>query len=454
MIRSSQLTVATALALTLIFVGAAAAGAGRNPATAANPDATSIASKAAGKKIHEAWPHNQSGRKPKSRLGRKLARQIGPIRISKRSRRISSAAPSANAMDRTSAGGSPGIVGVGNGEDGRLLLVRSFDIPEDDPLHADLSNYSWTYDNALAALAFVAEGSRSQARELLDQLAVLQEKDGSIDFAFDIQTGGSSSVVRSGADAWVGLAATAYRERFGDKSYDSMIGGLVGYLLKLRNDENLVVGGPDVRWVSTQHNLLTAELLRELRMQGGTFGGRGPEELAEAEASMSASIDKNLLVDEGDLAHFREGFQDDRIPIDVQALGAMYLQARGDERALEVGDFMLGKGFFVPSHTSKAAGRNVSGLRPFLDPGSPNVIWTEGTLESQFSLARLEIEDESIAASVESLAETITGKAVGPIGADSTSVSDWGEYRTWPTAAATSWLLMIRLGGKVSLFTN
>ena len=404
-----------------------------------------------GSKVHEAWPHKQAGTKPKSRLGRKLARQIGPIKI--RGRRPTAAATRSTAVERTSAGGAPGVVDVEDGEERRLLLVRSFDIPEDDPLYADLSNYSWTYDNALAVLAFVADGDRAQARQLLDQLAALQEKDGSIDFAFDVQTGGSSSIVRSGADAWVGLAAAAYRERFGEKDYDAMIGGIVGYLMKLRNAEDLVVGGPDVKWVSTQHNLLTAELLRELQAQGGTFGGYGTEELAEAGASMSASIDKNLLVDEGDQTHFREGFEDDRIPIDVQALGAMYLQARGDKRAHQVGDFMLQKGFFIDTRRSKATTHEVSGLRPFLDPEAPSVIWTEGTFESHFALTRIGIEDESIAKAVESLAATIEPRTVGPIGADRTSVSEWGEYRTWPTSAATSWLMMIRLGDRVGLFT-
>lgn len=443
--RIGQLTVAAVFTCALILAGIANAGPN------SNNDSHPYAASSGTKKVHQAWPHKQGGKKPKSSLGRKLAGQIGPIRIKRGPQTL--AAPRATALERTSAGGAPAPVGVVKGEEGRLLLVRSFDIPEEDPLYADLSNYSWTYDNALAVLAFVAEDSRAQARELLDQLAALQEKDGSIDFAFDVQTGGSSSVVRSGADAWVGLAAAAYRERYGEKDYDPMIGGLVDYLMKLRNDENLVVGGPDVKWVSTQHNLLTAQLLRELQAQGGDFGGFSTESLAEADASLSAAIDKHLLVDEGESVHFREGFEDNRTPIDVQALGAMYLQARGDKRSQQVGEFMLQKGFYVSPRRSRAAGRmEVSGLRPFLDEEAPDVIWTEGTFESHFSLMRVGIEDEGVAKAVESLAATISRSVVGPIGADRTSVSDWGEYQTWPTSAATSWLMMIRLGDRVGLF--
>ena len=405
-----------------------------------------------GARIHEAWPVNPNGRKPKSRIARKLARQVGPIRVGAR-HASNAVVPKRAASAKASTGGSPGVVAVGSATGGSLLLVRSFDIPKDDPLYADLANYSWTYDNALAALAFVADGNRSQARELLDQLAALQNKDGSINFAFDVKTGGSSDVVRSGAVAWVGLAAAAYRSRYGGSSYDPMLAGVVDYLLAQRDESGLIAGGPDVSWVSTQHNLLADELLRELAGQKG-LGRYSAEQLAEAEASLSSAIDKQLLVDDGDGVHFREGLADNRIPIDVQALGAMYLETRGDPRAAAVGKFIEQNGWLLSSRLPKDGGKSISGLRPFLDDGSPRVIWTEGTIESQFSLGRLEVSDAAIDAAVKSLAATMTGNNVGPIGADRTSVSSWGEYRTWPTSAAASWLLLVKRSADASLFAK
>jgi hypothetical protein len=47
-----------------------------------------------------------------------------------------------------------------------LLLVRSFDIPRADPAYDRLANLSWTYDNALAALAFIEHADRTQAEQL------------------------------------------------------------------------------------------------------------------------------------------------------------------------------------------------------------------------------------------------------------------------------------------------
>jgi len=332
-------------------------------------------------------------------------------------------------------------------------LVRSFDIPKTDPLYADLANYSWTYDNALAALAFVADGNRGQARQLLDQLAVLQNQDGSFNFAFDVRTGRSSPVVRSGAVAWVGLAAAAYRSRYGGTAYDPMLSGVIDYLLAQRDESGLITGGPKVDWASTQHNLLADELLREVAGQKGV-GRYTAAQLAEAQESLGASIDDQLLVDKGDSVYFREGRLDDRIPIDVQALGAMYLQARGDPRAAEVGSFMRLKEWQLSARLSKDGGKAVSGLRPFLDPASPAVIWTEGTLEAQFSLTRLGVSDPAISAGVKSLTATMTGDAVGPIGADRASVSNWGEYRDWPTSAAASWLLLLKRSDAAALFAK
>jgi hypothetical protein len=80
------------------------------------------------------------------------------------------------------------------------------------------------------------------------------------------------------------------------------------------------------------------------------------------------------------------------------------------------------------------------------------VIWSEGTIEAQMALARFKAYDTKVAPAVKSLQETIRPGTVGPIGADRDSASSWGEYRTWPTSAAASWLLMLKLEGDVYLY--
>ena len=126
--------------------------------------------------VRVAWPHRRHGRKPHAKLARFLARQTGPVRITRRMRRAARRRRHAHAAAVASVT-KP------------LLLVRSYEIPQDDPSAARLANRSWTYDSAVAALAFLADGDSGQAVQLLDQLAALQRTDGSIDFSFNVATG-------------------------------------------------------------------------------------------------------------------------------------------------------------------------------------------------------------------------------------------------------------------------
>ena len=125
-----------------------------------------------------------------------------------------------------------------------LQLVRSYQIPSGDPSAARLANWSWTYDSAVTATAFVTAGDGADARRLLDQLAALQAGDGSIATAFDVRTGASSGSVRSDTVAWVGLAAAAYDHRFESRRYAAMAQRAAVELLSLRTGDGLEV--PDV----------------------------------------------------------------------------------------------------------------------------------------------------------------------------------------------------------------
>ena len=100
--------------------------------------------------------------------------------------------------------------------------------------------------------------------QLLDQLTALQHKDGSIELAFDTVTGESAPLFRSGTVAWVGLAASTYDLAFDSDRYLKMEMRSANYLLSLQTDNGLIQGGPDVKWVSTEHNLITYVFLSRL----------------------------------------------------------------------------------------------------------------------------------------------------------------------------------------------
>jgi hypothetical protein len=213
-----------------------------------------------GGRVRRAWPRRKRGRRPHGRLGKWLAKQVGS----------GGAPPSGLVVAAPSIRGERGelLVYAAATTPGPLSLVRSFEIPPDDPSYERLLNFSWTYDSALAAMAFAVQHDRRQADELLSQLAALQRTDGSLEYVFDTHTGASVPLFRSGSNAAVGLATAQYRLAFGARRWDELAYLTARWLLtQQENDpahpaEGLLYGGPDVSWMSTQHNIYAYFFLR------------------------------------------------------------------------------------------------------------------------------------------------------------------------------------------------
>jgi hypothetical protein len=342
------------------------------------------------------------------------------------------------------------------GGNGQLALVRSYEIPSGDPYYERLLNWSWTYDSAVSAAAFVASGNQPQARQLLDQLTALQNSDGSIDFAFNVATGAGEPLLRSGTIAWVGLAAAYYDQTFKTNTYLQTEKLAASYLLSLQGPNGLIRGGPDVTWVSTQHDLLAYALLvrlgSELKESGDTTDAAHYQAAA---ALLNEGISKYLFVEEGTSAWFREGLEDNVQSLDVQALGAMYLQGLGE------GD--LGK--LVLAHAQSAyslSGRSISlsaepasfnlsysspgpfaGYAPYIGTGAPEVLWFEGTAEMRMATAAYGQSTSELDASMTQW-EALTLKSGGVLQSDKT-VNDLAygeEYHVWPAAAPAAWVIL------------
>jgi hypothetical protein len=413
-----------------------------------------------GGKVSKAWPNDKAETPPDNPLAQWLANQVGPVPV--RTRKGDDATQHAQAHPGTLARAASVAAGNHAPEpvafaaatgSSSLLLVRSFDIPTSDGSYNRLANLSWTYDNALASLAFIDSGYKTQAVQLLDQLKALQRADGSLAFAYDVKTGAESGQVRTNALAWVGIAAVAYRDKYSDTRYDALIGGLVKYLLaEKRASDGLFPGGPDVTWVSTQHNLLAAEFLRSA---GRSFGSRaissaysttGTQMTAQYTTTASAITSKLLVSSGSSSANFVQGLNDSRIPVDVQSLGAVFLSNRSDSRASSVAGYL--SNFYVAPRS--VGGVTWSGYKPFLGSGAPDVIWSEGTIQSDWALHRTSAASGSADTAVYGIYNTTGSGAAGPPGADrAVNESSWGEFPSWPSSAAGSWLLILAGGGDV-----
>lgn len=336
-----------------------------------------------------------------------------------------------------------------------LQLVRSFDIPTDDPSYVRLLNWSWTYDSAMTAAAFIVSGYSSEAQQLLDQLGALQHTDGSIEIAFDVADGTTEPVFRSGTIASVGLAGSLYDQIFRSSRYLAMEERTAAYLLSLQGTNGLVRGGPDVSWYSTQHNLLAYSFLNLLGTELTADGNRPTANTYfNAANKISAGIESKLLVHNASTAYFIEGLDDNVQSLDADALGALYLQSHGENTvAQEVlayaqSAFAIGGRSIVHSSDTStynmdyAAKGPFSGFKPYLGTGAPNVLWTEGSAEMQLAQASLGQSTSALKASLSAIAAVAPADA--PLQADQavTSVAYGAEYHVWPAAAAGAWMLL------------
>jgi hypothetical protein len=465
------------VAFAAIAVAPATAAPASPSSSASSVQASAGSSARRGANVRRAWPAKKAHR-PKTAIARWLALQVGPStpatcakrpakarnRCARHRKGRASASSVAPVAMRASAA-RPGTrssqtekvaLRLSTGKRiNSLQLIRSFDIPADDPSYERLLNWSWTYDSAVAATAFASMGLQDQAGRLLDQLAALQHKDGSIEYAFDVQTGESSGTVRAGSVAFDAIAFSDYDSTFGSTLYLDNARRAVDYLLSLRGDDGLVRGGPDVKWVSTQHNILTLTALMTLSQQLEELGDEGAAAYREAAAVIAKSIDAELIVRDGGLEHFRQGVGDEVVPLDTQALGIIYARFLGnDDLAKQVYEYAQ-QNFAIDgrsvSLSSKKTSYNMTyqaegpftGYRPYIGKKAPDVLWFEGTAEMRFVSTFLGQPTEALDASMNSWWDITRKQNLAPLGADRTITnSPYNEYHVWPTAAAGAWTVL------------
>jgi hypothetical protein len=442
-----------------------------------------------GGKVRRAWP--RSGRAPHNRLNRWLAHQVGaakPRTCAKRWRQArrrchlhglhhlrgrrhalatmsavlgdpgsppgsvariaSSGRPRAGLLARASATGSIALP---------LQLVRSYEIPADDPSYNGLLNWSWTYDSAVAAAAFASAGDKANATQLLDQLAALQHADGSIELAFNTATGDAAPIFRSGTIAWAGLAAAAYDQAFGTTRFLGFQRRDADYLLSLVTSSGLIKGGPDVGWASTEHNLSAYTFLVRLAGEEQSAGNASAAaRYGAAAVALSKAIDANLLIADASGARFRQGLGDDTPALDAQALGAMYLQGTG-RSALAAQVLAYGEKTFAVDrraitvskdpaayNLTYAASGPFSGYAPYAGTNAPDVRWAEGSGEMREAQAALGQDTSANDKSIAEWAAITESLKQGPLQADRTvrSKAFDVEYHVWPASTAAAWTVL------------
>ncbi|HAJ56406.1 MAG TPA: hypothetical protein DCL35_01405 [Candidatus Omnitrophica bacterium] len=147
----------------------------------------------------------------------------------------------------------------------------------------DINDWGFTYDEALAAMAFVKTGDIENARKIFDFYAAAKKSDtGGFFNAYYASTGDAAEyVAHAGPNIWLGLAVLQYTYHTQDRRYLKIAEDISRWLDTIRDPEGGLRGGKEFSWYSTEHNLdayAFYDMFAELTKDEG-YAGRAKQAL-------------------------------------------------------------------------------------------------------------------------------------------------------------------------------
>lgn len=328
----------------------------------------------------------------------------------------------------------------------KYQLIRSFEVPEDDPFRYNgIDRRSWIYDDALAVIAFSMAGEQEQASQILASLKALQGKDGSLEFAYDVYLGNLNASKRTGAIAWVGYATVYYEKTFGDRRYRPMAEKIASYMLQLQSKTmGSFKGGPDVSWYSTEHNIDAYFFMRDLYEITGNETYK-----ASALAVRQALLTQHWSESNG---YFYQGIGDPALALDASSWGGIFSLAIGDDAkaasAMAKTDMFYVSNQVMPRsfdnetyNTSFVSNEMMSGYKPYsadeFYPNAPEIIWTEGTWGVISLSQRLNKNTDEL---LKTMFDIQSAHPEGAIVYANKGYSPYPyQFHVWPAVAGTAW---------------
>ena len=136
----------------------------------------------------------------------------------------------------------------------RTGLVLSY---EGDPA---LKDWGFTYDQALASQVFLVSGEIERAKNILDFFndRAGRSDNGLFFNAYDVKTGTPRErIVHSGPNIWIAITACQYVYQTKDSVFLGLAEDIASEMMRLQqaSADGSIKGGPEVEWVSTEHNL-------------------------------------------------------------------------------------------------------------------------------------------------------------------------------------------------------
>lgn len=295
--------------------------------------------------------------------------------------------------------------------------------------YQDGSDVCYTYDQAVATVAFLVRGDVPNARRVLDALAALQNDDGSWNHAYACTTGATLAAQRYvGATAWVALAVANYESATGDTvTYNIMGQRALNWVLLWQQADGGINGGLDangvpIAWASTEHN-------------EDSYGALGHFAYASWQGEVRSFLDNTVWNAAGQ--RWDQGRNDPLDPLDVNPLGVGALGATG------VHDYRASLDYCMTHHRSTQSWRR-RGKKIAVDGfdfnRDHNDIWLEGTAQMAvaFRVAGRSADSDYFLDQIAKLQQKGGGV---PYSVKGTFNGDF-TMSTKPAVASTGWLVI------------
>jgi|GEM_PF-2445652 len=288
----------------------------------------------------------------------------------------------------------------------------------------DNVDYSYTYDDALAAMAFISAGRVSTARRILDAfLKISPEPEGGFLHRYDATTGNPiEGILAVGHNAYLLQAMNLYYIRTKDPRYNTVARGIADYILSQQALDGGIYGRAGVTWKSTENNLAAFSAIHNF----------GTVQKQPYYTSCAKNISVFVKTECWDGTRFLCGENDPMITTDSQALGAMIL-----------GPAYKNGAYWVRKYTRNAKrykpGRTVTGFDQNVDR---DTVWVEGTLQQ--AMAYVTVKDAVNFNFYKAEAEKLFQPSGALWVASNEGTTGFGDcFQRWQAVAPTAWYVYV-----------
>ncbi len=197
----------------------------------------------------------------------------------------------------------------------------------------------YTYDQAVAAIAFMNKGDRARAEKVLNKLVAIQDPDGSWINSYWWNGYGEELRKHVGPVAWVVMAFMTHEKLYGGTTYQAPARKALDWMLTFKKSNGAIAGGrttwdiqgvwTDEVWSSTEHN---QDIYNIYRYYAGRFSDRAS---AYNDAASGAKQFLDNVMWNNTTKRFYGGWKnntnllDTNVPLDVNPWGVLALGLSG-----------------------------------------------------------------------------------------------------------------------------